>query len=101
MQQPEPEKILFLPHLPVDNPNKTGKVRRLAKAAAKYKSQFSNSNLIARLDLLNKLVGIFPKFRENPVNILCDIVSMVMLIGIWHENQSGLRFLWPNAGRDG
>ena len=37
MQQPEPEKIRYLPHHPVVNPNKPGKVRRVANAAAKFR----------------------------------------------------------------
>ena len=37
MQQPKPEKIWYLPHHPVFNPNKPGKVRRVGNAAAKFK----------------------------------------------------------------
>ena len=53
MQQPEPEKIWYLPHHPVFNPNKPGKVRRVANAADKFKGQSLNSNLMTGPDLLN------------------------------------------------
>ncbi|XP_075247137.1 uncharacterized protein LOC142340448 [Convolutriloba macropyga] len=96
MQQPEPEKIWYLPHHPVVNPNKPGKVRRVANAAAKFRGQSLNSNLITGPDSLNNLVGILLRFRENPVAILSDVEGMFMQIAIRHEDQSALRFLWPN-----
>ena len=95
-QQPEPKKIGYLLHHPVVNPNKPGKVRRVANAAAKFKGQSLNSNLITGRDLLNNLVGILLRFRENPVAIFSDIEGMFMQIAIRHEDQSALRFLWPN-----
>ena len=96
MQQPEPEKIWYLPHHPVVNPNKPGKMLGVANAAAKFKGQSLNSNLIAGPDLLNDLVGILLRFRENPVAILSDIEGMFMQIAKSYEDQSALRFLWPN-----
>ena len=55
-----------------------------------------NSNLITGPDLLNNSVGILLRFRENPVASLSDIEGMFMQIAIRHEDQSALRFLWPN-----
>ena len=94
MQQPEPEKTWYLPQHPVVNPNKPVKVRRVANAAAKFKGQSLNSNLITGPDLLKNLVGILLRFRENPVAILSDIEGMFMQIATRHEDQSALRFLW-------
>ena len=54
MQQPEPEKFWYLPHHPVVNSNKPGKVRRVANCAAKFRGQSLNSILITRPDLLKK-----------------------------------------------
>ena len=96
MQHPEPENIWYLPHHPVVNPNKPGKVRRVANAAAKFRGQSLNSNLITGPDLLNNLVGIVLKFREKPVAILSDIKGMFMQKALRHEDQSAIRFLWPN-----
>ena len=96
MQQPEPEKIWYFPHHPVVNPNKPGKFRRVASAAAKFRGQSLNSNLITVPDLLNNLVGILLRFHENPVAILSDIEGMFMQIALTYEDQSALRFLWPN-----
>ena len=78
------------------NPNKPGQERRVTNAAAKFKGQSLNSNLITGPDLLNDLVGILLRLRGNPVAILSDIEGMFMQIAIRHEDQSALRFLWPN-----
>ena len=96
MQQPEPEKIWYLSHHPVFNPNEPGKVRRVPNAAAKFKGQSLNSNLITGPDLLNNLVGILLRFRENTVAILSDFEGMFMQIAIRLGDQSALSFLWPN-----
>ena len=94
MTEPEPEKIWYLPHHPVQNPNKPGKIRRVANAASKYRGQSLNSNLLTGPDLLNSLLGIPIRFREHPVAILADIESMFMQIAVKQEDQSALRFLW-------
>ena len=94
MTEPEPEKIWYLPHHPVQNPNKPGKIRRVANAASKYRGQSLNSNILTRPDLLKSLLGILIRFREHPVAILADIESMFMQIAVKQEDQSALRFLW-------
>ena len=71
-------------------------MRRVANAAAKFKGQSSNSNLITGPDLLNNLLGILQRFCENPVAILSDIEGLFMQITRRHEDQSALRFPWPN-----
>ena len=93
MTEPEPEKIWYLPHHPVQNPNKPGKIRRVANAASKYRGQSLNSNLLTGLDLLNSLLGKLLRFREHPVAILADIESIFMQIAVKQEDQSAL-FLW-------
>ena len=73
MQAPPPESIWYLPHHPVTNPNKAGKVRRVANAASKLRGESLNSNLLTGPDLLNNLVGVLLRFREHPVAVLSDI----------------------------
>ena len=46
----------YLPHHPVLNPNKPGKVRRVCDAAAKYKDVCLNDKLLAGPDLLHGLM---------------------------------------------
>ena len=94
MQAPPPESIWYLPHHPVTNPNKPGKVRRVANAASKFRDESLNSNLLTGPDLLNNLVGVLLRFREHPVAVLSDIEGMFMQIAVRQEDQSALRFLW-------
>ena len=94
MQAPPPESIWYLPHHPVTNPNKPGKVRRVANAASQFRGESLNSNLLTGPDLLNNLVGVLLRFIEHPVAVLSDIEGMFMQIAVRQEDQSALRFLW-------
>ena len=94
MQAPPPESIWYLTHHPVTNPNKPGKVRRVANAASKFRGESLNSNLLTGPELLNNLVGKLLRFREHPVAVLSDIKGMFMQIAVRQEDQSALHFLW-------
>ena len=61
-QDPQPDRIWYLPHHPVENINKPGKVRRVANAASKFRGQSLNSNLLTGPDLLNNLLGVLMRF---------------------------------------
>ena len=92
---PAPEKIWYLPHDPVTNTNKPGKVRRVANAESVFKKQLLNKNLLSGPDLLNNLVGLPLCFRQVSVAVMADIETIFMQIFIRTEDQSCLRFLWP------
>ena len=62
---PAPEKIWYLPLHPVTNPNKPGKVRRVANAASLFKKQSLNKNLLSGPDVLNNLVGLILRFCQD------------------------------------
>ena len=76
MQAPPPESIWYFFHRPVTNPNKPGKLRRIANASSKFRGKSLNSNLLTGPDLLNNLVGFLVSFREHPVAVLSDIEGM-------------------------
>ena len=78
MQAPPPESIWYLHHHSVTNPNKPGKVRRVSNAAAKFRGESLNSNPLTRPYLLNNLVGVLLRIRENSVAVLSDIEGMSM-----------------------
>ena len=86
MQAPPPESIWCLPHHPVINPNKPGKMRRFANAASKFGGESLNSNLLTGPDLLNNLVGVLLRFREHPVAVLSDIEGVFMQIAVRKED---------------
>ena len=62
----------YLPHHPVINPKKPGKVRRVCDDAAKFQGSSLNSHLLSGPDLLNNLVGIFMQFQEEKVALSGD-----------------------------
>ena len=94
MQVPPPDRIWYLPHHSDENPNKPGKVRRVANAASKFRGQSLNTNLLTGPDLLNSLLGVLMRFRENPIAVLADIEGMFTQIAI---NQTDLRFALQNG----
>ena len=66
------KKQWFLPHHPVLNPNKPGKVRMVMGARAKYNGVSLNDELLVGPDLLNNLCGVLLRFREERVAIAAD-----------------------------
>ncbi|XP_075253221.1 uncharacterized protein LOC142345022 [Convolutriloba macropyga] len=90
-----PNRVWYLPHHPVTNPNKPGKVRRVSNAATTFKGNSMNSNLLTGPDLLNNLVGLLLRFREKPVAITADIEAMFKQVGIMETDQPSMRFPWP------
>ena len=67
------ERQWYVPHHPVENPNKPGKVRRVCNAASKFRGISLNDNLLTGPDLLQNLIGIFFRFREQKIAITADI----------------------------
>ncbi|XP_068692553.1 uncharacterized protein [Montipora foliosa] len=87
----------YLPRHPVVNPKKPGKVRRVCDAAAKFQGSSLNSHLLSGPDLLNNLVGIFMRFREEKVALSGDIEAMFNQVVVPEADQSALRFLWRQS----
>ena len=87
-------KEWYLPHHPVLNSNKPGKVRRVCNAASKYKDMCLNDKLLAGPDLLHGLIGTIFRFREGPIALTADIESMFLQVQIPEQDRSCLRFLW-------
>ena len=88
---------LDLPHHPVINPKKPGKVRRVSDATAKFQGSSLNSHLLSGPDLLNNLVGIFKRFREEKVALPADIEAMFNEVAVPEADQVALRFLWHQS----
>ena len=94
MQDPQPDRMWYLPQHPVENINKPEKVRPFANAASKFRSQSLNSNLLTGPDLPFNILGVSVRFREHHVAVLADIRGRFMQIVIHQIDQSALRFLW-------
>ena len=93
MQDPQPDRIWYLPHHPVENINKPGNFHWIAKTDSEFSGQSLNSSLLTGPDLLNNLLGVLMRFREHPVAVLADSEGMFMQISIHQIDQPALQFL--------
>ena len=82
----------YVPHLPVLNPNKPDKVRRVCNAASKFGGVSLNDNLMAGPDLLQSLIGIIFRFREKKIALTADVEAMFLQVKVlrllWRENNT-------------
>ncbi|GBP07108.1 hypothetical protein EVAR_90645_1 [Eumeta japonica] len=89
----------YLPHFPVINAMKPGKIRVVHDAAAKTKGVSLNDHLLTGPDLLQSLPGVIMRFRQHPVAVSADISEMFMQIKIKPEDRDALRYLWRGDKR--
>ena len=84
----------YLPHHPVTNVNKPGKVRIVFDAAAKVEGLSLNDILDTGPDLTNNLAGILIRFCNYPLSIVADIEVMFHQICVTDKDRDSLQFLW-------
>ena len=82
----------YLPHHPVINPNKPGKVRRVLNGAAKFHSTSLNKSLLTGPDLLQNLIHVLLRFRQHQFAVSADIEGMFLQVGVSDCDQPSLRF---------
>jgi hypothetical protein len=90
----------YLPHHPVFNPNKPGKVRVVFDAAAKFQDTSLNDQLLQGPDLTNELVGVLMRFRQNKIAYAADIEAMFHQTRVIPKDTDALRFLWWSGSID-
>ena len=90
--------VWYLPHHPVVNPSKPGKLKAVFDCAAKFNGTSLNDKLIKGPDLANSLVGVLTRFRKNKVALVADVRAMFHQIKVDPRDQNALRFLWWNKG---
>lgn len=90
----------YLPHFPLLNPNKPGKVRIVFDAATEYGGTSFNNNLLQGPDCTNNLVGVLLRFRQDQTAIVTDIESMFHQVKVREQDQDSLRFLWWDGSTD-
>lgn len=88
----------YLPHHPVVNENKPGKVRVVFDCAAKFQGVSLNSQLLQGPDLMNSLFGVLVRFRQENIALVADIEAMFHQVRVWEKDCDALRFLWWPGG---
>lgn len=94
-----PGKTLHIPHHPVRNQNKPGKLRIVFDCAAQFNGVSLNNQVLQGPDLANKLLGVLLRFRQGQVALMADIEAMFHQIGVPPEHRDALRFLWWEKGK--
>ena len=82
----------YLPHHPVVNPNKPGKVRRVLNGASKFHGTSLNKSLLVGPDLLQNLIFVLLRFRQYKYAVSADIEGMFLQVGALARDQISLRF---------
>ena len=84
----------YVPHHPVINSNKPGKVRRVCNAASEFEGFSLKKNLLVGPNLLQNLIGIFCLFREKPFGMSADIEAVFLQVKVPVADAKCLRFIW-------
>ena len=92
------DRAWYIPHHAVINPNKPGKTRVVFDCAAKYRGVSLNDNLLNGPDLVNSLVGVLIRFRQERVAMIADVEAMFHQVLVREEDSNYLRFLWWENG---
>ena len=90
----QPSRVWYLPHHAVINEKKPGKVRIVFDCASKYLGESLNDKCLQGPDLINKLLHVLLRFRENRYAIMADIEAMYHQVKIPTADRNALRFLW-------
>lgn len=91
----------FLPHHPVLNPNKPGKVRVVFDCAATFNGISLNKSLLSGPDIVNDLMGVLMRFRRYSVAICADVEEMFLQVKIPDKDKKYFSFLWwPDGNLD-
>ena len=88
------DKGWYLPHQPVINPNKPGKVRRVLNGAPKFHGTSLKKSLLTGPDLHQNLIHVLLRFRQHQFAASADIEGMFLQVGVQDRDHPSLRFLW-------
>ena len=95
---PKAKPVWYLPHHPVFNAQKPGKVRVVFDCSARYKGTSLNDQLLSGPDLTNSLVGVLLRFHQEYIALMSDVKQMFHQVAVAAEDRDVFRFLWwPNG----
>lgn len=95
---PVDRPLWYLPHHLVMHPLKPEKVRVVFDCAAQFAQTSLNQQLLQGPDLINRIVGVLRRFRQETVGLIADIQSMFHRVRVEPRDCDALRFLWWRGG---
>ena len=82
----------YLPHQPVINRNKLGKVPSATDGAAQFHGTSFNKSSLTSPDLLQNLIHVLLRFHQHQFAVSADIEGMFLQVGVFDCEQPSLRF---------
>ena len=95
------QRTWYLPHHPVFDDKKPGKIRLVFDAAGTCNGTSLNKVLLTGPDLLNNLVGVLLRVRNHKIAIAADIEAMYHQVKVTQTDADSLRFLWQDDLNNG
>ncbi|XP_059085647.1 uncharacterized protein LOC131882509 [Tigriopus californicus] len=90
----DPSKSKYIPPPGVYNPRKPGTLRVVFDCSAAYIGVSLNSALLQEPDLINGLLGVLFRFRQEKVALVGDIEAMFHQVKVPEGDKDFLRLLW-------
>ncbi|KAK3749645.1 hypothetical protein QZH41_014860, partial [Actinostola sp. cb2023] len=91
-------KVNYVPHTGVYHHKKPGQIRVVFDCSARYEGVSLNDCLLQGPDLLNSLLGVLCRFREEKIAFMVDVKSMFHQLYVSEQHRDLLRFLWWEDG---
>ena len=88
------EEAWYLPHFGVYHPQKPDKLRVVFDSSAVFSGVSLNDVLLSGPNLMNQLLGVLIRFREEPVAVTADVEQMFYAFKVRDDHTRYLRFLW-------
>ena len=78
--------------------NKPDKLRIVFDCSAKFQDQSLNDQVMQGPTLINPLITVLLRFRQDTIGIIADIESMFHMVHVSPSDRDVLRFLWWTNG---
>ena len=87
-------KVWYLPHFGVYHPKKPNQIRVVFNSSCEFRGASLNKELLAGPDMMNSLLGVLMRFRQESVGVMCDVEQMFHSFHVDTDHRDYLRFLW-------
>lgn len=99
LRNPRYDRIFYIPHHNVLNPNKPDKFRIVFDCACPFQGQSLNQRCMQGPNLINSLFNILVKFRNGRFALQADVRAMYNQVRVPVADRDALRFLWSVQGK--